>query len=68
MHEIRESDAAAYKAALVQSQWNEWTMRVKCQAQEYNGEIRKRYAIIDAQPVNYAKESRRILQLIEQTV
>lgn len=65
MHEIRESDAAAYKTALAQSQWNEWTMRVKCQAQEYNGEIRKRYAIIEAQPINYAKESKRILQMIE---
>lgn len=65
IHELRESDATVYKAALAQSQWNEWTMRVKCQAQEYNGEIRKRYAIIDVQPVNYAKESKRILQLIE---
>lgn len=33
MHEIRESDPGLYKAALAKSTWNEWTMRIKCQAQ-----------------------------------
>ncbi len=33
MHEIRESDPGMYKAALTKSTWNEWTMRLKCQAQ-----------------------------------
>lgn len=65
LHDIRESDPASYKSALAHSTWHEWTMRVKCQAQEYNGEVRKRYAIIDVQPVNYVSETRRILQLIE---
>jgi len=33
IHEIRESNAELYKATLKGSTWNEWTMRVKCQAQ-----------------------------------
>ena len=35
-----------------------------CLRREYNGETRVRYAVADIKPVNYAQESRRLLELI----
>jgi replication factor A1 len=61
LHEIREENGDLYKKTLASAAWNEWSFRIKAIAQEYNGDVRKKYAVIDAKPVNFVAETRRIL-------
>lgn len=66
MAALKASDPAQFNALLTDAAWTEWVLRVKAQAQEYNGDIRKRYAIADIKPIDYNVEARRTLDLIAQ--
>lgn len=66
MATLKESDPATFNALLSDASWTEWVLRIKAQAQEYNGEIRKRYAVADIKPMDYNLEARRTLDLISQ--
>lgn len=66
LHELREEQADVYKVALNKASWQEWTFRVKAFASIWEGNLRKKYAVIDAKPVNFVAETRRTLaQLAE---
>ncbi|GAB4813811.1 hypothetical protein N2152v2_000857 [Parachlorella kessleri] len=62
--QVREHESTRFAAVMRERVWQEYVLRVKAQAQEYNGETRVRYAVADIKPVNYAQESRRLLDLI----
>jgi replication factor A1 len=62
--EIRERDPQKFSALLQDATWTEWVLRVKAQAQEYNGETRQRYAVVEIKPVDFVAETRRALELI----
>jgi hypothetical protein len=53
---------STFSAALTGAAWGEWVLRLKAQAQEYQGEARVRYAVADIKPVDWAVESRRLLE------
>jgi len=66
LHELREEAADAYKMSLNKASWQEWTFRVKAFASMWEGNLRKKYCVIDAKPVNFVAETRRTLsQLAE---
>ncbi|KAG1661128.1 hypothetical protein FOA52_011858 [Chlamydomonas sp. UWO 241] len=58
--ESEESVEARIKAA----QWNEWAITVSSRTRDYNGERKMRHTVMALKPVDYAKESRRLLDLI----
>ncbi|KAI7845557.1 hypothetical protein COHA_000848 [Chlorella ohadii] len=62
--EIRESDAKRFQDVLKSALWRDNVLRLKAQAQEYNGETRQRYALQDIRSTDYAAECRRLLSLI----
>lgn len=61
---VKESNIARYTAILKDAAWDEWVLRVKAQAQEYNGEVRQRYAVADIQPIDFVAETKRTLEMI----
>jgi replication factor A1 len=61
MHELREEAADQYKSALAKATWQEWSFRIKAFASMWEGNLRKKYAVIDAKPVNFVAETRRVL-------
>lgn len=65
LHAVREKAETEFSAVLKDAAWTEWVLRIKAQAQEYNGETRQRYAVADMQPLNFVTESRRTLDLIQ---
>lgn len=62
--EVRDSDPTRFSALIKGATWTEWVLRVKAQAQEYNGEIRQRYAVVEIKPVDYVVEAKRTLEAI----
>lgn len=62
--EVREKEPSKFSALLQDATWSEWVLRVKAQAQEYNGETRQRYAVVEIKPVDFVAETRRALELI----
>jgi replication factor A1 len=62
--ELRDKDPSKFSALLQDATWSEWVLRVKAQAQEYNGEVRQRYAVVEIKPVDFVAETRRALELI----
>ncbi|KDD75781.1 hypothetical protein H632_c502p2 [Helicosporidium sp. ATCC 50920] len=64
--EARQGDRPeAFKAALRAACWETWSLRLRLTVQEYNGELRKRYAVADVQPMDWALESRRMIQALQ---
>lgn len=61
---VKDAHIERYNAILKDAGWGEWVLRVKAQAQEYNGEVRQRYAIADIQPLDFIEETKRTLQII----
>jgi replication factor A1 len=61
---VKESNIARYTAILKDAAWGEWVLRVKAQAQEYNGEVRQRYAVADIQPIDFVAETKRTLEML----
>ena len=64
---VRDADPARFAALLKDATWTEWVLRLKAQAQEYNGETRQRYAVVEIQPVDFVAETRRALEMIQST-
>lgn len=62
--ELRETDAKQFQEVLKSVLWKDNVLRLKAQAQEYQGEVRQRYAIVDIKPFAYAEESRRLLSIL----
>ncbi|PSC74786.1 Replication A 70 kDa DNA-binding subunit isoform A [Micractinium conductrix] len=50
--DIREADPKRYNEVLQGALWQDSVLRVKAQAQEYNGDIRQRYSVADIRPVD----------------
>ncbi len=61
LHELREEAADMYKTALNKATWQEWSFRVKAFASVWENNLRKKYAVIDAKPINFVAETRRVL-------
>jgi replication factor A1 len=61
LSELRERDPPAFAAALRRACWTQWALRLKAAAQEYNGEVRARYAVVEARAFDFAAETRRLL-------
>ena len=66
LHELREEAADVYKTALNKATWQEWSFRVKAFANMWEGNLRKKYAVIDAKPINYVAETRRVLAALNE--
>lgn len=62
---VRESNDVQYRDVMKRVMWSEWMVKVKAQTQEYQGEQRQRYAVVELKPVDYAVESRRLLEAIK---
>ena len=62
--DVRDSDPARFSALLHSATWTEWVLRLKSQAQEYNGETRQRYAVVEIKPMDYVVETKRALEAI----
>ena len=62
---VRESNDVQYRDIMKRVMWSEWMVKVKAQTQEYQGEQRQRYAVVELKPVDYAVESRRLLEAIK---
>jgi len=64
LHALRTDRPAHFKSLLQGAMWTEWVVRVKAQAQEYNGDIRQRYAVAEILPMDFSAETKRTLNLI----
>lgn len=61
---MREGGGGAYEAALRRATWTQWVLRLKAQAQEYNGEQRQRLSVAELRPADFVSESRYLLSEI----
>lgn len=58
-------DEAAFTAKIKAAQWNEWDVVIASKAREYNGESKMRHTVHSIKPIDYLKDSRRLLDLIK---
>ena len=56
---VKESNPAAFAAALAAACWRPAVLRVAAKSQEYNGETRRRLVVHSVAPVDWASEAKR---------
>ncbi|KAK9794335.1 hypothetical protein WJX73_003860 [Symbiochloris irregularis] len=59
-------DTQRYQAIIKQAQWSDWSLVVRSNTSEYNGETRQRFLVQSLEPLDYVKESRRLIQQLVQ--
>lgn len=63
--ESKETDNEKATEAFNQANFSTWIWRVRSKQDNYQGQIRVRYQVTDAWPVDYKSESARLTKLIQ---
>jgi replication factor A1 len=64
--ELREENEAEYDQVMQQAYFKDFTFVVRAKVETYNDEQRVKYSCVDAIPIAYDKESRRLLESIKE--
>ena len=63
--EYKETDTAKANDVFNAANFSIWTWRVRGKQDNYQGQVRVRYQVLDAWPVDYKRESERLIKLIQ---
>ena len=63
--ESKETDNEKATEAFDQANFSTWIWRVRGKQDNYQGQVRVRYQVTDAWPVDYKSESARLIKLIQ---
>ena len=63
--EYRDSDTAKADQVFQNANFTTWTWRVRSKQDNFQGQVRVRYQVLDAWPVDYKRESERLVKLIQ---
>ena|ERR1700737_2003201 len=63
--EYKETDMAKATEVFTKAGFSTWTFRVRGKQDNFQGQVRVRYQVLDAWPVDYVKESQRLVQFIQ---
>ena len=66
LHELREEASDMYKTALNKATWQEWSFRVKAFATVWDNNLRKKFAVVGAKPIDFVAETRRALAALNE--
>lgn len=63
--EYKESDTAKANEVFNKANFNTWVWRVRGKQDNFQGQVRVRYQVVDISPVDYKSESARLIKLIQ---
>jgi replication factor A1 len=63
--EYRESDTAKADDVFNSANFSTWIWRVRGKQDNFQGQVRVRYHVLDAWPLDYKQESQRLIKLIQ---
>jgi hypothetical protein len=63
--EYKETDISKANDVFNAANFSTWTWRVRGKQDNFQGQVRVRYQVLDAFPVDYKKESERLVKLIQ---
>ena len=63
--EYKETDTAKANEVFNKANFNTWVWRVRGKQDNFQGQVRVRYQVLDAFPVDYKSESARLVKLIQ---
>ena len=63
--EYKETDTAKANEVFNKANFTTWVWRVRGKQDSYQGQVRVRYQVLDAYPLDYKKESERLIKLIQ---
>jgi replication factor A1 len=63
--EYKETDLAKANEVFQNATFTTWCWRVRGKQDTYQGQVKVRYQVMDAQPVDYKEESARLVKLIQ---
>jgi replication factor A1 len=63
--EYKEQDPAKANEIFSNANFSMWTWRVRGKQDSFQGQVRVRYQVLDAWPVDYKRESERLVKLIQ---
>jgi replication factor A1 len=63
--DYRETDTAKANEVFNNANFTSWVWRVRGKQDNYQGQVRVRYQVLDAFPLDYRRESERLVKLIQ---
>jgi replication factor A1 len=63
--EYRETDVSKANDVFSNANFTSWVWRVRGKQDNYQGQVRVRYQVLDAFPLDYRKESERLVKIIQ---
>jgi replication factor A1 len=63
--EYKETDTAKANDVFNAANFSMWTWRVRGKQDNFQGQVKVRYQVLDAWPVDYKRESERLVKLIQ---
>jgi len=63
--EYKETDTAKANEVFNNANFSTWTWRVRGKQDNFQGQVRVRYQVLDAFPVDYRKECERLIKVIQ---
>ena len=63
--EYKETDTSKANDVFNNATFSTWTWRVRGKQDNFQGQVRVRYQVLDAFPVDYKRESERLVKLIQ---
>jgi replication factor A1 len=63
--EYKETDTSKATDVFNKASFSTWTWRVRGKQDNFQGQVRVRYQVLDAWPVDYKKESERLVALVK---
>jgi len=63
--EYKETDLAKANEVFQNATFTMWSWRVRVKQDNYQGQVKVRYQVMDAQPVDFKVESARLVKLIQ---
>ena len=63
--EYKETDLAKANEVFANATFTMWAWRVRSKQDNYQGQVKMRYQVMDAQPVDFAQEAQRLVKVIQ---
>lgn len=66
MYDLKENDENAFGAAIQEGTCTQWLFRCKAKQESFQDTLRVRYTVMTAAPLDYKKESKKLVEIIAQ--
>jgi replication factor A1 len=63
--ESKETDNVKADEVFTATNFSSWVWRVRAQQDNFQGQVRVRYQVVDASPIDYKRENERLVKLIQ---